>query len=427
MAAPKNTAIFGPYGDAATARHYLSLFLSQALPSQRAANLGIVWSDHNECVLLRPPVFDKNGDGLAVSFAWTGPVPPVPHKPEKPTQSVYSAVKGFFSNLRQSGDELLVGSENAGIGLYNDALVPTQNWMMNHPKTMDTVNTGLDLVGVATSGVATLVLGSVTAGGAATTATGVGAIPGAAVTVAAAEGTEISWTGVVANGALAFADVRHLYLEWFGTDEQVKAWEHTTYYKYTERVGPVVALFDPARNFIKMIGKAKQLVPLADEVRQAGRETADAEAAATQATANTQLQAARVSKLQNFINQPGHVGAAADQKVLSGAEQARQTAQTAQDAAAARAASASAKLAKLQKEADLLKKELEAYRARRVSLREATRMQDAIASSWAGIVYNTTNPWGEEIGSPWKPAKPVLLPDLHHISIGVVAVGPASK
>lgn len=427
METKKTQVIFGPYGDAATAKHYLSLFLSQALPLQLATQLGIVWSDDNECQLLKAPLFDKNGNGFAVSFVWTGPVPPRKHKAVKATQSKSSALRSFFSDMRQRGDQLLVEGENVGIGVYNDALVPTQNWMMNHPKTMDTINTGLDLVGVATSGVATLVLGSITAGGVATTATGVGAVPGAVVTVAASEGTEVSWTGVVANGALAVADARHLYLEWFGTDEQVKTWEHTAYYKYAERAGPVVALFDPARNFIKMIGKAKQIAPLTDEMAKVSRDAADAQASAAQATVNAQAQSARLNKLQNFIDQPGHVGTNVDQKILASAQSANQATQKAQEAAVARAAGAANKLAKLQKEADALKKELEEYRAKRLSLTEATRMQDAMASTWAGIVYGTTNPWGKEIGTAWTPSKPEPLPNSHYISIGVIAVGPSGK
>jgi hypothetical protein len=170
--------------------------------------LGVIWVEPGGCTVLRYPIYDSDGDGLAVIYEWKDPVRPTPAPPQKKTAgtgSLSSTLRDFFSNQIQSvktaATDYIV---NPAIQTYDVA----HNWIVNNPKTVDTANLGLDLWGVAASGAALLGFGTVTA---ASGATGVGA------PVAAASGTATaaSWLALVSSADLVGADGGHLFLELF--------------------------------------------------------------------------------------------------------------------------------------------------------------------------------------------------------------------
>lgn len=414
---------FGPYHSAAAARQHLLMFQSRAFSGQGSEAWGIVWSENGRACVLQPPIYDKDGDGLALAYEWTGPVPtcPIPAKPDDtPPRQIKSILEEFYTNSVQSLKTAVVA------GIVNPAITglnAVHNVIVDHPVAFDSVNVVLDACGMVTGFVGGLILfGS----GGATSATVVAAPLGAAEIAAGATG----WAASGASAALLMADSRHLYLELFSGTAAIKKWEGTGYYQNTERVAPLVALIDPLREGTKALGAMRELRPLGGETAIAAKLATTATTAATEATDA----AARIDNLA------GNAQKVLDpnSNALAQIKQQQAVRQANVAAATARAQAAAADLARLQKKAAALQKEVSDYFTLKVHLKDATITRDTALNSWAGGNYAFNNPFsqkfGEHIGKePEATPLQALVPTgesgtaafnfLHHLYASVVVLG----
>lgn len=418
---------FGPYHTAASARIHLSMFQSMAFPGRDSQNWGIVWSEQGRTCVLRSPTYDKDGDALALAYEWTGPAGPkaksnnAPHAPKRPVQSV---LQEFFASTEQSlqatADTYVVNPVITGVNAVHNAIV-------DHPIAFDSVNTVLDAYGMATG----FVGGATAIGvGSATSATGVAAPLGVAEIAAGTTGIAAG----VASLALFRADGEHLYLELFANEAAVKKWENSHTYLNTERVAPIVALIDPAREGTQALKAMRDLPLVKIEAASAARLATDMAADAT----NASDAAARINTLANNAQKTLD----SESNALARIKQVQSVRQADATTASARAVAAAADLARLQKKASALEKEVKGYFSLQVHFMDATVTRDTVLNSWALGNYGFNNPFskkfGEHIGTdpaaaslqalvPNHRSGPQMLNFLHHIYVAVVAVGGGAR
>jgi hypothetical protein len=418
MATPQYQFTFGPYGSGLCALSQITSFHMRSFPQDDWQNWGIVWSENGHSIVLKDLTLDGDGDGLAVTYEWTGPVPAAPVTPpaNAGTRSTVSAIKDFFQAKTRAVESFAISNV---VNPLIEGANAAHNIIVDNPIPFDVANTGMDIYGVITGYAASAVLWG---GGAAATATGVAAAPGVAAMAA-------GYTSAAAGTAcflLTISDGTHLVLEVVskvtGSDDVVKSWEGTGYYKNTERYMPIVAIIDPLREggmLLKNMRELKTIAPLkaADEGL-----IAQAPVAAAAAARTDNLAANAVNVMDK------------DSPALAAIRKAQAARLATAQEAAAKATAAAADLKRLAEKADKLNEEIKKFLTWKMHWKESTASKDVALNAWSVGNYAFNFPfvenYGEHIGD--SPVRSLIPPHMsleaasnliHYLQIQAVAIG----